>query len=151
MYLTENTPEAQEMRQKVRDMLVSEYEPNVGLAFAILQTGGFHLELFPYIWSAYCSKKYDLKEYEDTFQAMIVALFPEKLHEYIQYEASRMRAYYWRSPYNLFNNTAFFELLVSENMTTLSALLGYWEREPFYKKHTCLTRFLLENKVFLTP
>lgn len=49
-YLLENTPEALEMRQKVKDLLLSRTKANAQLALQLLQGGGVHSELVPYLW-----------------------------------------------------------------------------------------------------
>lgn len=52
MYLLENTPEAHEMREQVKNLLLSENEANIILALQIIEAGGFYEELKEYISKA---------------------------------------------------------------------------------------------------
>lgn len=157
MYLTEETLEAQEMRLKIKDLLVSEYEPNIALAFTIIQTGGFHFDLFPYMWGAYQNKKYNLQWFDETFEDMMKAIFSENIQAYIYLEIEKKRNEWWRSQYRLFEKVDFFQMLIEDGLVTMADLQKRWETEPFYREKTCLTRFLLENKAqidksfFLSP
>lgn len=53
MYLLEQTVEASEMRQKVRDLLFSKDEKNYQLAFQLIEGGGLHESFVAPLWGLY--------------------------------------------------------------------------------------------------
>lgn len=145
MYLTEDSPESAKMRENIKNMLTSEYEPNFMVAFNLIQGGGLHIDVFPYIWNVYFKDKNKYAPFLPILEDFIESFFPERLQKFIKDEMETMAKDWWRSNLALFSIN-YFELLLEEKMATVPQLLHIWKTEEFYHKNTALTHFLLQHK-----
>jgi Leucine-rich repeat (LRR) protein len=142
MYLQENTPEAQEMRDNITRLLTSEYEPNIALAFSLVRSGGFDFSFFMPMWLGYHRFASATNSLKEDFEAIAETYFSGDLQAYLLKEIEELHY----DKYKPFDKVIFFEMLVQSGVATVGELSRLWEEESAYKERTALTRFLLEKK-----
>lgn len=142
MYLQENTPEAQEMRENITRLLTSEYEPNIAVAFSLIRGGGFDFSFFMPLWEHYHHLSWVNASIKEDFEAIVHTYFSGKLQAYLLKEMRELH----HDKYKPFEKTDFFEMLVSDGVATVGELIRLWKEEPAYHNRSALTRFLLQQK-----
>lgn len=60
-YLLAETPEAIEMREKIKQMIISRENENIVLAVQLIKGGGLHLAVMPYLWILAFAREHTVK------------------------------------------------------------------------------------------
>jgi hypothetical protein len=149
MFLSENTPDAQQLRLKLFNLLISNDPANVGLGLELLQGGGLHLSMFPYLWLLYRARNEKHTKYrekiEQFYQAFITRFLSLNAQIFLQSHIDKNQVYWEYDRFKLFEKVDYFEMLLAEKIYDWEGLLELWQMDIFYTEHTCLTRFFLEN------
>lgn len=147
MYLTEDTPEAQEMRDNVLRLLTSGYEPNIRLAFSLVEGGGLHLSFFFPLWAGCFTDRETVGEKKAIWERVIWQYVGEDVLTYLQIHFAQKEKYWWNDMYDAFKSNYFFELMVAYGLFSVGELTRLWYEDTFYYQNTNLTYYLLEQNV----
>lgn len=156
MFLSQNTPEGWRLRRNLFQLILDKDQTNVVLGLQMIQTDDLHFSMFPYIWKLYRERGYLSKnqaQIQIIFEAFSAQFFTLKVTHYVNAEILDWSSHW----YKIFEKTTFIELLLEEKIVSWEDLVEYWMEDSFYTKHSCLSRFFLEqptrlsNDIFIHP
>lgn len=91
-YLQENSEEALQMRQKVKDLFYSKEQANVELAYQLIKSGGMHQDFVPILW-AFAIENMDHAKYDKIQNLLKKALEPTVFQIFKTWTVSFLETY----------------------------------------------------------